>query len=365
MQSLLRLQQVRVGFHPEGILSFQLALPDAKYPDQVKRWALYRQVLQSLAAIPGVTGAAMSSGIPFGQGSYNRSPFMPTGASILPDGTSLPIDWRIASPGYFRLMGIPLLAGRDFTEQDGPGAPDAIVVSRAAAKKFWGNQNPIGKMIHRPTVAASYTVIGVVGDVRHTALNQEFPCLYFSSAMRTAGLMDIVVRTQGRPESLQQPARARIHAIDPELPLFNVRTLEEYVYNTAAQPRLNAALVLVFAGVALLIAAIGVYGVLAYSVNQRTREIGLRMALGAQPSGVLWWIAGQGMLVALAGIGAGLAGAVALSRVLSSLLYGIQPRDSMTFTGVAVLLSVVALTACLVPAHRASRVDPIVALREE
>jgi hypothetical protein len=142
MQSLQHLQQAPLGFRPEGILSFQLALPLAKYPDQVKRWALYRQVLQSLAAIPGVTGAAMSSGIPIGQGSYNRSPFMPTGASILPDGPSLPIDWRIASPGYFRLMGIPLLAGRDFTEQDGPGATDAIVVSRATAQKFWGNRTP-------------------------------------------------------------------------------------------------------------------------------------------------------------------------------------------------------------------------------
>jgi putative ABC transport system permease protein len=365
MQSLLRLQQVRLGFRPEGILSFQLAPPAAKYPDQVKRWALFREVLQSLSSIPGVTGAAMSSGIPFGQGSYNRSPFMPMGASILPDGQSLPIDWRIASPGYFRLMGIPLLAGRDFTEQDGPGAPDVIVVSRATAQKFWGRRNPIGKMIHRPTVAAGYTVIGVVGDVRHTALNQEFPCLYFSSAMRTAGLMDVVVRTQGRPESVQTSARSRIHDIDAELPLANVRTLEEYVYNTAAQPRLNAALLVVFAAVALLIAAIGVYGVLAYSVNQRTREIGLRMALGAQPSGVLWWIAGRGMLVAMAGIGAGFAGAIALSRVLSSLLYEIQPRDSLTFTAVAVLLSAVALTACLVPARRASRVDPIVALREE
>ena len=364
MQSLLRLQQVWLGFRPEGILSFQLALPDTKYPDQVKRWALYREVLQSLASIPGVT-AATSSGIPMGQGSYNRSPFMPTGASILPDGTSLPIDWRIASPGYFRLMGIPLLAGRDFTEQDGPGATDVVVVSRATAQKFWGSENPIGKMLHRPTVTSSYTVIGVVGEVRHTALNQEFPCLYFSSATRTAGLMDIVVRTQGRPESVQQPARSRIHDIDPELPLSNIRTMEDYVYNNAAQPRLNAALLVVFAGVALLIAAIGVYGVLAYSVNQRTREIGLRMALGAQPSGVLWWIAGQGMLVAIAGIGVGLVGAFALSRVLASLLYEIQPRDSLTFTVVALILSAVALTACLVPALRASRVDPIVALRDE
>jgi putative ABC transport system permease protein len=380
LQSLLRLQQVRLGFRPEGILTFQLAPAAVRYPDQAKRWALFRQVLQSLAAIPGVAGASMSSGIPMGQGNYTRSPFMPTGASLLPEGASLPIDWRIASPGYFRLMGIPLLAGRDFTEHDGPGsvgpgsvapgsvAPggaDAIVVSRATAQRFWGGENPIGKLLHRPTVSSSYTVIGVVGEVRHTALNQEYPCLYFSAATRLAPVMDMVVRTQQQPESVQQAARSRIHDIDPELPLTNVRTLEDYVHDNAAQPRLNAALLVVFAGVALLIAAIGVYGVLAYAVNQRTREIGLRMALGAQPSGVLWWIAGQGMLVAMAGIGAGLAGAIALSRVLATLLYRIEPRDPLTFGVVAVVLSLVALTACLAPARRASRVDPIVALREE
>ena len=365
MQSLQRLQQVRLGFRPEGILSFQLALPAAKYPDQIRRWALYRAVLHSLSTIPGVTGAAMSSGIPFGQGNYNRSPFLPTGRSILPEGTSLPIDWRIASPGYFKLMGIPLLAGRDFTEQDATGAPDVIVISRATAQKFWGNENPIGKMIHRPTLTSSYTVVGVVGDVRHTSLNQEFPCLYFSAATRIAPLMDIVIRTQGRPEAAQPAARSRIHGIDSELPLSNVRTMEEYVYSNAAQPRLNAALLGVFAGLALLIAAIGVYGVLAYSVNQRTREIGLRMALGAQSSRVLWWIVGQGMLVAMAGIGTGLAGAFALSRVLATLLFEIQPRDSLTFTVVAVLLSAVSLAACLIPARRASRVDPIIALRDE
>ena len=356
---------MQLGFRPEGILTFQLAPAARQVSDQVRRWALYRDVLQSLAAIPGVTGAAMSSGIPMGQGSYNRSPFIPTGPSILPDGASLPIDWRIASPGYFRLMGIPLLAGRDFTEHDGPAAADVIVVSRATAQRFWGGENPIGKMLHRPTVTSPYTVIGVVGDVRHTTLNQEFPCLYFSAATRLAPLMDIVIRTGGQPESVHQSARSRIHDIDAELPLTNVRTLEEYVYDNAAQPRLNAALLVVFAGVALLIAAIGVYGVLACSVNQRTREIGLRMALGAQPSGVLWWIAGQGMLVAIAGIGVGLAGAIALSRVLAALLYEIEPRDPVTFTAVAVLLSAVALTACVAPARRASRIDPIVALREE
>jgi putative ABC transport system permease protein len=365
IQSLLRLEQVELGFRPAGVLTFQLAAPATKYPNLAKRSALYREALRSLSTIPGVSGTAMSSGIPMGQGSYNTSPFAPTGTSILPDGASIPIDWRTVSPGYFRLMGIPLLEGRDFTDQDGPGAPDVIVVSRTTAQKFWGNENPIGKKLHRPTLKSSFTVIGVVGDVRHTALNQEFPCLYFSAATRVAPLMDVVIRTQGRPESVLSAARARIHDLDPELPLANVRTLEEYVYNNAAQARLDAGLFGVFAGIALLIASIGVYGVLAYSVNQRTREIGLRLSLGAQRSGVLCWITGQGMRVAIFGIGIGLAGSYALSRLLVTLLFGIQPRDPLTFAGVAILLSAVSLTACLVPAGRASRVDPIVALRDE
>ena len=365
LQSLLHLQKVPLGFRPEGVLSFQLAAPVAKYPDQGRRWRLFRDALESLAAIPGVSGAAASSGIPMGQGNYNRSPFMSTGASLLPDGASLPLDWRAVSPGYFRVMGIPLMAGRDFTEQDTPGATDVVVVSRAAARKLWGNENPIGKMLHRPTQTNSFTVVGVVGDVHHTTLNEEYPCLYFSAATRMGALMDIVVRTQGRPESVVPAARASIHRLDPELPVFNVRTVEQYVYNNAAQPRLNAVLLGVFAGVALLIAAIGVYGVLAYSVHQRTREIGLRMALGAQRSRVLYWVVGQGMLVACVGIGAGLVSAYALSRVLGSLLFGIEARDLMTFTSVAGLLTLVAFAACTVPARRASQVDPMVALRDD
>ena len=364
IQSLARLEKVPLGFRPDGIMSFQLALPPIKYSDQTKRWAFYSRALESLSTIPGVT-AAMSSGIPMGQGSYTRSPFMPTGASILPDSTSLPIDWRIASPGYFKLMGIPLLNGREFSDQDRPGAPDAIIISRATARKFWGDENPIGKQLHRPTATSSYTVVGVVGEVRHTTLNQEYPCLYFSAATRTSPVMDIVLRTQGKPEAILSAARARIRALDPELPLSNVSTLEQYVFNNAAQPRLDAALLAVFSGVALLIAAIGVYGVLAYSVNQRTREIGLRLALGAQPGGVLRWIVSRGMLVALAGIAIGLVSAFVMSRVLASLLFDIHPRDMTTFTTVAVMLAVVAFVACLVPATRAAQMDPLVALREE
>jgi putative ABC transport system permease protein len=307
----------------------------------------------------------MSSGIPFGQGSYNRSPFSPTGPSLLPEGTSLPIDWRAVSPDYFRTMGIPLLAGREFDDRDVAGSPEAVIVSRATARKFWGRADPIGKMLHRPTASNSFTVVGVVGDVRHTSLNEEFPCLYFPAATRGGSLMDVVMRTYGRPESALVPARLRVHALDPELPVSNVKTMEEYVRASAAQPRLNAALLAIFAGVALLIAAVGVYGVLAYSVNQRAREIGLRMALGAQRSKVLRDVAVQGLRMAALGIAAGLAGSYALSRVLSSLLFETPARDPRTFVTVALLLAAVAVIASVAPARRASRVDPMVALRDD
>ena len=207
LQSLLRLQEVPLGFHPDHILSFQLAPSPLKYPDQARRWALFRRVMESLSTIPGVSAAAISSGIPMGQGNYTRSPFVPVGSTILPPDTAVPLDWRMASPGYFRLMGIPLFAGRDFTGQDTPEKPEAIIVSRAAAKRLWGDENPIGKSLHRPMMTKMYTVVGVVGDVRHTSLDSEFPCLYFSAATRLASVMDIVARTYGRPESALNSAR--------------------------------------------------------------------------------------------------------------------------------------------------------------
>jgi putative ABC transport system permease protein len=365
VQSLAHLQGVQLGFQPESLLTFRIAPPQSRYPGSAKLWPLYRRVLESLSAIPGVRGAIISSGAPMGGGAQTHSPFLPNGRSILPAGESAAVDWRTVSPGFFRTMGIPLLSGRDFSEQDTPQSQEPIILSRRAARIYWGDEDPIGKSLHRPTTTLNFTVVGVVGDVRNTALNQDSPTLYFTSTVRVWPSMDVIVRTPGKPEAVLSAVRTRIHDIDGELPLSNVRTMEEWVSSNAAQPRLNAALIGAFAGVALLIAAIGVYGVLAYAVNQRTREIGLRMALGAQQSGVLRWIVGQGMLVAAAGIAIGLGGAFALSRLLASLLFCIQPRDPLTFSSVALVLVAVAFAACLVPAIRASRVDPIVALRDE
>ena len=363
-QGLLRLQRVHLGFQPDRVLTFQISLPPSRYNGELKASTFYRQLTESLRALPGVRNAAVSSGIPFGAGNYTTTAIAATGASPLPPDTAIPIDWRIVSPGFFRTMEIPVLRGRDFGEGDGPAAPKVVVVSQATAQRFFGAADPIGRQLHRVADRSEFTIVGVVGDVRLTALSQESPAIYYpSNTGRVWPLMDIVVKTDGRPESILAGVRQKIHELDAELPISNVRPMEEWVSTSAAQPRLNAILLTVFAGVALLIAAIGIYGVLAYSVNQRTREIGLRMALGAPRGRVLGLIVREGMVVELAGIGIGLAGALALSRALASLVFGVPVRDPATFAAVAAALTMVALAACIIPARTASRVDPMVALR--
>jgi putative ABC transport system permease protein len=291
-----------------------------------------------------------------------------TEKSMLPPGTAVPIDWRIVSPGYFKTMGIPLLHGRDFTDADGPDALPIMIVSAATAKKFWGDADPLGRTMRRTAdPRIPFTIVGVVGDVRSTSLTDEFPSLYYPMASRVWPLMDIVVRTDGlpAPEALLPAIREKVHELDSELALANVRTMEQWLSNSAAQPRLNTVMLSVFAFVALLIASVGIYGVLAYSVSQRTGEIGVRMALGATPRDAWHLIIREGMIVVLIGIGAGLLGGLALSRAVSSLVFGVPVRDPVIFIGVAATLATVAFAACVIPALRASRVDPIVALRYE
>ena len=367
IRSLANLERVRLGFDAQGLMTFQLAPPTTKYPLNTKAPQFYRALLDGLQSIPGARGAAVSSGIPFGAGAYNTHPMITTDRSILPPDAAVPIDWRTVSPGYFKTMGIPLLEGRDFADADGPiPALPVMIVSRATAKKFWGDADPIGHTLRRsadPRIA--FTIVAVVGDVRSTALNQESPALYYPMARQVWPLMDIVVRTDGAPEALVPVIRQKVHELDSELALGNVRTMEQWLSNSAAQPRLNAVLLGVFACVALLIASIGIYGVLAYSVSQRTGEIGVRMALGATPRGVLRLIVGEGMKVVLIGIGTGVVAGLTLGRTVSSLIFGVPVRDPAIFTAVVVALAAIALAACAIPALRASRVDPIVALRYE
>ena len=366
IQSLANLKRVRLGFDPHGVISFQLAPPTAKYALNSKAPQLYRALFDSLQSIPGVRGASVSSGIPFGAGNYTTHPMITTEQSLLPHDAAVPIDWRIVSPGYFKTMGVPLLHGRDFTDADGPSAPPVMIISQATARKFWGDSDPIGRTLRRSAdPRTAITVVGVVGDVRSTALTQESPALYYPMASRVWPLMDVVVRTDGSPEAMLPAIRLKVHELDSELALANVRTMEQWLSNSAAQPQLNTILLTVFAAVALLIAAIGIYGVLAYSVSQRTGEIGVRMALGASPRGVLRLVVGEGMKVALIGIGAGLLAGLALGRAVSSLVFGVPVRDPVTFIVVGLALASIALAASAVPALRASRIDPIVALRHE
>jgi putative ABC transport system permease protein len=367
IRSLANLEHVRLGFNPQSLITFQLAPPATKYPLESKAPQFYRDLLDSLQSLPGARGAAVSSGIPFGAGSYNIHPVFTTEQSVLPPHTLVPIDWRTVSPSYFQTLGIPLLRGRNFTDADGPPPAQRImIVSQATAKRFWGDEDPIGRTLRRSADPNTpFTIVGVVGDVRSKVLTEESPTLYYPMASRVWALMDVVVRTDGPPDALLPAIRQRVHELDPELALANVRTMDEWLSNSAAQPRLNTVLLSVFAFVALLIASIGIYGVLAYSVSQRTAELGLRMALGATPQGVLRLIVVEGMKVALVGIAVGVLGGVAVGRAVSSLVFGVAVRDPATFTGVALMLATVALAACAIPARRAAKVDPMVALRYE
>lgn len=363
IQSLANLQRVNLGFEPSGLITFQLA--PQKYPrPQVPLF--FRSVIDSLQALPGVKGVAVSSGIPFGAGNYTTSPVLPVGGSALPPETQVPIDWRIVNPGYFKTMRVSLLRGREFTDADTAQAPRVVIVSQSTAKKLWGDADPLGHALVRAADRkTAFTVVGVVGDVRHTALNQESPALYYSLAAGAAGVMDIAVRTSLPPETLVTAIRQKVHELDPDLPLANVRTMDEWLANSSAQPRLNTVLLSSFAGIALLVAVMGIYGVLAYSVDQRTREIGLRVALGATPGQVLKLIVGEGMRIVVGGIAIGVAAGLALGRVLSGLVYGVRVHDPVIFSSVVVVLAVVALAACTIPALRAARVQPMSALRYE
>jgi putative ABC transport system permease protein len=359
-QTLTQLQRQPIGFTPDRLLTFQVSPPVSTYALDSKAPVFYAALIDALRAIPGVSAAAVSSGLPFGNGNYTTTPM--TGLGGLTEAP-YPIDWRIVSPDFFRVMNIPLLSGRAFTNADRAEAGNVAVVSQATARRFWGDADPIGRTIRIAANAREYTIVGLVGDVRDSSLSQDSPALYYPSPTRVWPRMDLVVRTTVEPTSIVAEVRQAVRRLDPGIPISNVRTETDWVSANAAQPRLNAVLLGIFSVVALLIAGVGVYGILAYSVSQRTREIGLRMALGASRGGVLRLVVAEGMIVGLIGVGVGLGGALALGRAIASIVFGVPVHDPATFLGVTGVLLTVALAACLLPAARASRVDPQIALR--
>jgi predicted permease len=373
LESLWKLLNVNPGFRAENVVTCRIDLPLAKYPEERRQAEFFRRLLEQAQAIPGVESAGLVTSLPF-SGSRGTSSFSIDGRPGSRGNNGQSADRHQVAPGYFATMGIPLLAGRDFTDSDDMEHPSVVIINETAAKRFWPNENPLGRRI---TIgmgqearlygkAVSREIIGVVGNVKHEELKDDFqPEMYIPAWHLPALNMYLIVRGKASAESLINKIRHAVQSVDPEQPIRRAQLLETAIARTVAPQRLVAVLLLLFAGLALTLAIVGIYGVMSYSVAQRTQEIGVRMALGARSSDVLMLILRQGMTLALIGVGIGLPVSVALTRLMKGLLYGVSPNDPLTFVGIALLLTGITLLAALVPARRATKVDPITSLRSE
>jgi putative ABC transport system permease protein len=369
LNSFWRLLQVNPGFEPRQTLTFRLNLPDSKYPDP-QAVAFFERLQARLQNLPGVRGASVTFGLPFSK-SRIGTPLDIEGLPVAPSDRPQ-IECQSVLPDYFRTLGIRLIKGRDFNARDDLKARRVAIVNETLARRFFPNEDPIGKRIRpeistEPGDAPIREIIGVVSDVRYRSLTEDVPLEVYMpyTQLPISTGMWIALRTDADPRSLISAARAEVQALDKELPVFEVKTLDQYVSGAVAHPRFNTLLLLLFAGVALLLTAVGLYGVISYSVTQRTREIGIRMALGAQTNDTLRLVVKQGMTLTLIGAAIGLGGALALTRLLKTLLFGVSAADPLTFSVIVLLLTGVAFVACWLPARRATKVDPIVALRSE
>jgi len=366
IRSFVNLLNVNPGFRGENLLTARVNLPYPRYEDRVRREQFLRQTLEGVKALPGVESAAATCHLPLTEFVFSgwlRVEGRP-GATSRPE-TGIPISQ--VTPDYFRTTGISLRAGRLFTESDNAGAPRVVIFNETLARKLFAGEDPIGKRVWVPGPGKDTpTVVGVVGDVRHQGPDKEVrPEVYVPYAQNPSGIITLVVRTTVDPLGLAGAVRERVLAVDRDQPVYEVMTMEQRLSNSVSARRFNLLLMGAFALLAMSLAAVGVYGVVAYVVTQREHEIGIRMALGARANDVLRMIVGQGMKLIVIGVALGLAGAFALTRVMKSLLFGVSATDPLTFAGVALLLTLIALLACFIPARRAAKVDPIVALRRE
>jgi putative ABC transport system permease protein len=368
IRSLIKLGRVDPGFKTANVLTMNVALPEPRYSNHAPRITFYRQTLENVRTMPGVQAAAFISDPPVtGTLGLWLNSFDIEGRSTPAPGRDSAAYLRWITPDYFRTLNIPLLKGRALTEADTTDRPWVVVIDEAMARRYFPNEDPLGKRLviywgeRRPR-----EIVGVVGNVRQTALDQEAGAHiyvpYFQTPLRYASLL---VRTTAEPLSLAHAVKDAVLAADRDQPVYGIRTMDKIVAESAASRRLNMLLLSFFACVALTLAALGIYGVMSYSVGQRTQEIGLRLALGAQRSDVLRLVLRQGMAFTLVGVGIGLCGAVVLTRWLKKLLFGVSAIDPLTFIAVALLLAGVALIACYIPARRATKVDPLTSLRCE
>jgi putative ABC transport system permease protein len=375
IRSFQFLREVNPGFESHGVLTLTAAVSREKFSTPLQQVSFYERVLERVRALPGVVSAGVVDDVPL-DGNGSHQPIAVEGRPVVPMAEQPEVDVRLASAGYMSSLRIPILRGRDFDSNDVASRPPTILISASLARQFWPNEDPIGKHItltFLPGIARE--IVGVVGDVKLDGLDQTRPAaaLYLPlDQLGTPGKADwqsfpmsVVVRSNGNPASLASAVTNVIHEIDRDVPVRDVLTMDELVTTSLSQPRFNLLLMGAFAVLAVLLAAIGIYSVLSYSVRRRVQEIGIRLALGARLSDVLRMIVMEGMKPTLLGVTLGIVGALALARVMSTLVYGVKPTDPITFLAVAVLLALVALFATIVPAYRAAKVDPMVALRYE
>jgi predicted permease len=365
VRSFLRLQQVPPGFNPDHVISGQMALVGTKYrqPGPVAR--AFQEIVGRVSRLPGVKAAGGVSSLPFsssvGWGGIEIEGYVPP-----PTEPELQVDKRAATPDYFRAMEIPLVAGRFFNDHDTPDSPPVVVIDDKMAKRFWPHESPIGKRVRNGSKAPWMTIVGVAGTVKQYGLDQDLRMVeYFAHAQSPFNRMYLVARTSQEPDAMAGTLAREVHAVEPDAPVYAVSTMSQRIYDSLARQRFSTTMLAAFALFAMLLGGVGIYGVMSYLVTQGTHDLGVRIALGASRGSILSLVVRQGMALAGTGIAIGLAGALVLTRVMSMLLFQVSATDGMTFSLVAVFVGAIALFASYVPAWRATRVDPLVALREE
>jgi putative ABC transport system permease protein len=366
VRSLINLQRVDPGFRPENVLTVQLSLDFSRYTTNEKTLGFFDSLLEKVEALPGVASAAAAGDFPLDKSPAFNNQFVIDGQQGNATDRKPVAEFNVISPGYLQVLDIPLRRGRNFDPRDRPESPKVAIINQSLARHYWRDANPVG---HRVSFDGGKTwtqIIGVIGDVHEHGLDQPAgDLIYLPFAQYPQNSPALLARTQGDPMAIARTAVQRLYEVDPNQPAGRIQSLEQYRADSIAAPRLTANLLGLFALLALAIAAAGIGGVMALSVSQRAHEIGVRMAIGARPGEIIRMILGQGMSLALAGVAIGLFGAFALTHAVKSLLFGVTPTDPLTFLGVAAVLSASAFAACYVPAHRASRIDPNIALRVE
>ena len=366
MRSFSHLLQVNPGFVAKGLTTTSLVLTHRRYQSDAERDLFFQQLQGRLEALPGVEAAALIDNPPF-SGWLNDNLFEIEGRPPVVPGVYPAEEVRLISPAYFRTLGVPLLRGRDFALSDDRAGQPVVIISESLARKHWGGENPVGRRIRRPEADAPWiTIVGVSGDLRHGGLDSDTrPIWYLPLAQVQEFGATLLVRTAGDSSGVAPAIRAQVRALDPQQALQGVRSMEEVIAESLARRRFSLFLLGLFAFLALALAAVGVYGVVSYSVSRRTQEFGIRTALGASGRDILQLVLGQGLRLAVVGVALGVAGAFGLMRFLSTLLFGVTSTDPLSFAGAILVLTGVVTLACYIPARRAARVDPMVALRYE